>query len=52
MRGQSTVVYCTHRWNITAKADRILLLENGELIEQGTHAELTALKDGKYAKRE
>lgn len=38
-----TVVVATHRLAFAAQADRILVLENGRLVEQGTEAELLAL---------
>jgi len=37
---------------LAAKADRILMMEGGKIVEQGTHAELMAIAGGKYAKRE
>ncbi|GAB2961928.1 ABC transporter ATP-binding protein [Saccharothrix stipae] len=43
-----TVVLITHRLASVRHADRILLLHDGELTEQGTHAELLAL-GGRYA---
>ncbi|WP_228122277.1 ABC transporter ATP-binding protein [Saccharothrix syringae] len=43
-----TVVLITHRLASVRHADRILLLHEGELVEQGTHAELLAL-GGRYA---
>ncbi|KAH8929952.1 P-loop containing nucleoside triphosphate hydrolase protein [Atractiella rhizophila] len=47
MRGTCTIIFATHRFSLTAKADRILVMERGQLIEQGTHSELMELK-GKY----
>ena len=38
----------THRLASVRHADRILLLHDGELTEEGTHAELPAL-GGRYA---
>lgn len=43
-----TAVLISHRFSTVRMADRILVLQQGELIESGTHAELIDL-NGKYA---
>jgi len=48
MHGRTTLVIA-HRLATVVGADRILVLDRGELVDQGTHAELLA-RGGLYAK--
>jgi ATP-binding cassette subfamily B protein len=43
-----TVISVTHRLDGVVHADRILVLDRGQLLEEGTHAELLG-RDGLYA---
>jgi ATP-binding cassette subfamily B protein len=44
-----TALIITHRLGSVKLADRILVMKNGKLVEQGTHAELIA-SEGEYAR--
>lgn len=47
MQGK-TVILITHRFSTVKNADKILMLEHGQIIEQGSHADLMQL-NRKYA---
>ncbi len=48
MIGKKTLIVIAHRLTTVRKADRILVLEDGQIAESGTHAELLD-KNGLYA---
>ncbi len=48
MQGK-TVIAIAHRLSTIAAMDRLIVMDNGQIIEQGTHAELLA-RNGTYAR--
>ena len=48
MKNKTSIVIA-HRLSTIAKLDRILVLDNGQIAEDGTHAELLS-KSGTYAR--
>ncbi len=48
MQGRTTLIIA-HRLATVLKADRILVMDGGRIVDEGTHAELVA-RDGLYAK--
>ena len=49
LRGQRTLVVIAHQLSTVSMADRIVVLDHGRVVEQGTPAALLATK-GRYAK--
>ena len=45
-----TMIIIAHRLSTIKKADRIIVLENGQVAEKGSHAELSQVSGGLYAK--
>lgn len=45
-----TVIIITHRLSAVKEADRIFVLDQGELVEEGRHGELKERPDGRYAR--
>lgn len=45
-----TVVAIAHRLSTLLKADRLIVIKDGRMVEEGTHAELLALPEGVYKK--
>ncbi|MEO0794384.1 MAG: ABC transporter ATP-binding protein [Verrucomicrobiota bacterium] len=49
VRGRTTIAIA-HRLSTLKQADRLLVMKEGRLVEEGSHQELLALEDGVYRK--
>jgi ABC-type multidrug transport system fused ATPase/permease subunit len=45
-----TVIVIAHRLSTIMKMDRIIVLNQGKIVEQGTHQQLTTKNGGLYRK--
>lgn len=48
LAGDRLVFFISHRLGFAKKADTIIVLDNGAIIEAGTHSELMSKLEGKY----
>ena len=44
-----TSIIIAHRLETIRKADRIVVMDNGQIVEQGTHEDLMKIESGKYS---
>jgi ATP-binding cassette subfamily B protein len=49
VRGRTTIAIA-HRLATLRNADRLVVIEDGKIVEQGTHEELMAIEEGVFAK--
>ena len=49
MKGRTSLVIA-HRLATVRNADKIFVLEKGQIVESGNHKELSQLKNGTYKK--
>ena len=49
MKGRTTIAIA-HRFSTLKNADRLIVVEKGEIVEEGTHEELFVKEDGVYSK--
>ena len=48
MVGGRTTIVVAHRLSTIRGADQILVLDEGRVVEKGTHAELVDIEGGRY----
>ncbi len=48
LQGQVTMIVVAHRLSTIHHADQILVLDKGQIIEQGSHQQLMNILDGRY----
>ncbi|MET9292961.1 ABC transporter transmembrane domain-containing protein [Streptomyces sp. NPDC003077] len=48
LAGRRTTLVVAHRLTTAARADRVIVMDHGRVVEDGTHAQLLA-RDGRYA---
>ena len=48
LRGSKAILIVAHRLSAMSHSDRVVMIENGKVVERGTHLELLA-KNGKYS---
>lgn len=47
-QAKKTAIIISHRFSTVRRADRIIVLEKGQILEEGSHAELMKNKNGLY----
>jgi ATP-binding cassette subfamily B protein len=47
-RGEGTVLFSTHRMGSLSRCDRILVLDGGRIVEEGTHDRLFSMRGSYY----
>jgi len=47
MKGRTSIIIA-HRLSTIREADKIIVLDKGQIAESGTHKELSQLEDGLY----
>jgi ABC-type multidrug transport system fused ATPase/permease subunit len=48
LKGEITIIVIAHRLNTVKSVDRVYVLEEGEVAEEGSFRELSSIKDGKF----
>jgi ATP-binding cassette subfamily B protein len=48
--GDRTVILISHRFNTVINMDRIVVVEHGTVVEEGSHSDLVKIDGGVYAK--